>query len=73
MSSTQKLSEKEALKIMDNVSKMTVDTLGITERQAKLRVRAIVESGILSKYGPPDGMVFQIAIDAAMQIPQPEQ
>lgn len=44
--------------------------LGISEKAARLRVRAIVKSGILAKFGPPDELPFQAAIDAAMQIPQ---
>jgi hypothetical protein len=47
-----------------------IKTLGISEKAAKLRVKAIVKSGILSKFGTPDQIPFQVAIDAAMQIPQ---
>ena len=49
---------------------VAIKTLGITEKAAKLRVKAIVKSGILSKFGSPDEMPFQVAIDCAMQIPQ---
>lgn len=44
--------------------------LGITKRAATCRINALMKSGILSKFGPPDGVPFQAAIDAAMQIPQ---
>jgi len=47
-----------------------VKALGITKKAAKLRVKAIVKSGILSKFGTPDTVPFQIAVDAAMMIPQ---
>lgn len=50
--------------------KMAMGKLGISERVAKIRIRAIIKSGILSKFGPPDGVPFQAAIDASMQIPQ---
>lgn len=45
-------------------------TLKISEKAAKLRIKAIIKSGILSKFGSPDKIPFQIAIDCAMQIPQ---
>lgn len=48
----------------------TVDTLGITEHAARLRIKALMQSGILFKFGTPDQQSFQIAVDAAMQIPQ---
>lgn len=49
---------------------MATKTLGISEKAARLRVRAIVKSGILSRFGTPDQLTFQVAMDAAMQIPQ---
>lgn len=56
--------------IEKNLVTMAVSTLKITEKAAKLRVKALVQSGILSKFGSPDSTPFQIAIDTAMQIPQ---
>ena len=44
--------------------------LGISEKAAKLRIKAIVVSGILGEFGSPEESTFQIAIDAAMRIPQ---
>jgi hypothetical protein len=50
--------------------KMAVEKLGISERAATLRINALMKSGILSKFGSPEEVPFQIAIDAAIQIPQ---
>ena len=52
------------------LAKEVMAKLGISEKAAKLRVKAIVKSGILAKFGPPNEVPFQAAIDAAMQIPQ---
>lgn len=58
----------------DEVEKILVPiamkTLGISERAAKLRIKAIVKSGIMERFGKPDELTFQVAIDAAMCIPQ---
>lgn len=58
----------------NEVEKYLIETasrvMGITEKAAKLRVRAIIQSGIMSKFGPADQEPFQIAIDAAMMVPQ---
>jgi len=64
------MTKQEALKIKSYLVKTAIKTLGITERQASLRIDAIIESGILSKFGDPESTAFKIAIDAAMQIPQ---
>lgn len=56
--------------LFDYLVKTAVDTLGISKKAAELRIKAIRQSGILAKFGPPDGVPFQAAIDAAMQIPQ---
>lgn len=56
--------------IIDFLVKESIRKLGITEKTALLRIKAIVKSGILSKFGPPDLLPFQIAVDCAMQIPQ---
>lgn len=69
----QKVKTKEEFKQVESYLVSTaVKTLGISERAAKLRVFAIIKSGILSKFGSPNEAPFQIAIDAAMQIPQLE-
>lgn len=62
--------QDEMIDILNDLTKNAVDVLGITEKAAKLRLEGILKSGILKKYGPPTEMPFQIAIDAAMQIPQ---
>jgi hypothetical protein len=58
----------------EEVEKYLVDqamqVLEITEKAAKLRVKAIIKSGILSQFGTPLEESFQVAIDAAMRIPQ---
>ena len=62
--------EKDYKEIANFLVDQAVKTLGITEKAAKLRIKAIVLSGILSKFGSPDELPFQIAIDCALQIPQ---
>lgn len=57
-------------KLYDNVAEMSMKKLGISKRTALLRVKALHASGILGKFGSPSELPFQIAIDAAMQIPQ---
>ncbi len=59
--------EKE---IIENLVQMAVNHMNISEKAARLRIEAIVKSGILGKFGHPNEATFQIAIDAAMQIPQ---
>ena len=49
---------------------VAMSKLGISKKAATLRVKAIIKSGILTKFGLPDEVPFQAAIDAAMQIPQ---
>lgn len=56
--------------VEDYLVRTAVKTLGISKKAAKLRVKAILKSGILSKYGSPNEIPFQIAIDCAMRIPQ---
>lgn len=65
-----KLTQEEFNRIESLLVVIAKDTLGISEKAAKLRVKAIIKSGILSKFGSPEETTFQIAIDAAMQIPQ---
>lgn len=62
--------QKEYNQIEKYLVSEAIQKLGITEKQAKLRIKAIVKSGILNKFGSPDQAPFQIAVDAAMQIPQ---
>lgn len=52
--------------------KITVKGLGISNNQAKLRLEAFLKSGVLAKYKnpKPEGNLFQIITDIAMQIPQ---
>lgn len=68
----KKLSKQEAEQIIGFLVNQAVEKLGITPKQARLRVEAIGESGILGKFGTPEQESFQIAIDAAMMIPQRE-
>ena len=63
-------SQEEYNQVEKHLVGIAVKTLRISEKAAKLRVKAIVKSGILSKFGSPDSIPFQIAIDCAMQIPQ---
>lgn len=64
------MNQQEYDKLEGHLVKMAVLSLKITEKAAMIRVKAIVKSGILGRFGPPDSFPFQIAIDAAMQIPQ---
>jgi len=63
-------SQQEAKRIRENTIIMTVLALGITEKAAELRIDALIKSGILDKYGPPESTIFQFAVDIAMRIPQ---
>ena len=65
-----KLTEEQYNVIESKLVKMAIETLNISEKAAKLRIKAIIKSGILEKFGEPTGMIFQIAIDSAMMIPQ---
>ncbi len=51
---------------------MTVKTLGISRKQAELRLEAFLKSKVLEKYKNPmpDETLFQMITDIAMQIPQ---
>ena len=62
--------QKEYEEVSKVLVSQAMEVLGITEKAAKLRVKAIVMSGILSRFGSPLEESFQIAIDSAMQIPQ---
>lgn len=56
--------------ILEYLTKTAMDKLGISREAAQLRITAIHKSGILRQFGSPDKEPFQIAIDAAMRIPQ---
>lgn len=56
--------------VQETVVKMTVDALGITEQAARLRVNAMMRSGILNRFESPDDTLFQFVVDQAMRIPQ---
>lgn len=63
--------EPQSLKeMMDYLVPITMKHLGISERTATLRIRALHKSGILGRFGSPEEMPFKVAIDAALQIPQ---
>lgn len=64
------MTELEYRKLEDYLAAETVKRLGISDRAARLRVRALHRSGILTKFGAPSTLEFKVAIDAAMQIPQ---
>jgi len=70
MSNERVTSQEEADSVMRVLVPMAMQTLGISEKAATLRIKAIVKSGILGEFGTPDELTFQVAIDAAMRIPQ---
>ena len=73
MNKVRKMPPKDAQEekeIREFLIKTTIETLGISEKAANLRIDAILKSGILGKFGHPDHQSFQIAVDAAIQIPQ---
>lgn len=64
------MTEKEYNKLETFLVKATVETLNITEKAAKLRIKALVKSNILLQFKSSDSLEFKIAIDTAMKIPQ---
>lgn len=64
------MSDKDYERLAEHLASEASKRLGISKAAALNRVRALVKSGILNRFGPPDGVPFKAAIDAAMQIPQ---
>lgn len=62
--------QEEANQIEKYLIETSMKVLGISALAAKLRVRALLASGILHQFGHPDQQPFQVAVDAAMRIPQ---
>jgi hypothetical protein len=62
--------KEEYDKIRNRLVELTIKTLGISEKAANLRIEALLKSKVLDKFGSPDELPFQIAVDCAMQIPQ---
>jgi hypothetical protein len=62
--------KEEYDRIRNRLVELTIKTLGISEKAANLRIEALLKSKVLDKFGPPDELPFQIAVDCAMQIPQ---
>lgn len=65
-----KIEGKEFDEVWDHLTETAMEKLGISERQAEMRINALRKSGVLSRLGNPDSPSFQIGFDVAMQIPQ---
>lgn len=66
-------SQAEHDKVFGSVIKTAMRVLNISEKQAKLRIDAMLKSGVLKGMGSPDDTLFQFVVDKAMRIPQIEK
>lgn len=57
-------------KSLEYLVEISIEVLSISREQAKLRVAALVKSGVLDIFDSPDDPAFQFAVDIAMKIPQ---
>ena len=63
-------SQREADQTRKYLIGVSMETLGISEKAAVLRVDAVLKSGVLDRFGAPNEIIFQLVVDVAMRITQ---
>jgi hypothetical protein len=71
------MKDQEPIKTQEDadVSKLLIveqsmKALGINRKEAELRLKAMLQSGVLDRAGDSTDLLFQVTVDIAMRIPQ---